>query len=47
MEEEGENRDKGESLEETGVGSNKDEISAKGKLISKRDRGEWRRVARE
>ena len=39
MEEEGKNRDKGESLNETGVGSNKDEISAQGKLIRKRDRG--------
>ena len=35
---EGKNRDKGESLKETGVASNKDEISVKGKLIRKRDR---------
>ena len=39
MEEEGTNGDKGESLKETGVGSNKVEISAKGELIRKRDRG--------
>ena len=39
MEVEGKNRDKGESLKETGVGSIKDEIGAEGQLIRKRDRG--------